>query len=134
VKSDWTTDTAAVPWSRVEAVANSDKEFRMGLRDSRGTIALVARHAQPDWPTNGREYAFGPSPEPVDGVTIAFRKLPDGSGEARVADGTETITFRAPIPPDLSDGLLVAAAWNKGTVALYLNGDKADQATLAAET
>jgi hypothetical protein len=106
----------------------------MGLRDHRGTTALVARHEDPDWPTNDREYAFGPSPEPVDGVTIAFRKFPDGSGEARVADGAEAVTFRAPIPPDLADGLLVAAAWNKGTVALYLNGDKADQATLAAET
>jgi hypothetical protein len=105
----------------------------MGLRDTRGTVALVARHAHADWPTNDRGYDFGPSAEPVDGVTIAFRKHPDGSGETRVADGVAAITFRCPIPPALPDGLVVAAVWNRGTVALYLNGDKADQATVAAE-
>ena len=104
----------------------------MGLRDTRGTIALVARHADADWPTNDRGYAFGPSPEPVDGVTIAFQKHPDGSGETRVTDGVEAVTFTGPIPPVVPPGLLVAATWNRGTVTLYLNGDKTDQATLAS--
>jgi hypothetical protein len=105
----------------------------MGLRDTRGTIALVARHADADWPTNDRGYTFGPSPEPVDGVTIAFHKHPGGSGEVRVTDSIETVAFQCPIPAALPDGLLVAATWNRGTVALYLNGDKADQATLDSE-
>ncbi len=102
----------------------------MSLATASGRFTFTSSAPAPNWATDGQYYEFGPSPASPEGVRVAATKHPDGSLEVRVEDGVEDVTFRQPLPP-LPAGLLIGVNWNVGTITLFVNGTRADSATLS---
>jgi hypothetical protein len=103
----------------------------MSLTTASGRFTFASLPPAANWATDGRVYEFGPSPLSPEGVQVAATKHPDGSLEVRVADGAGVVTFRRPLPP-LPIGLLIGVNWDAGTVTLFVNGTRADAATVPA--
>jgi hypothetical protein len=96
-----------------------------------GIISAWLRSAAAGWANDDRGHDLGSAA--VGDLIVKAVKEASGAVVIEV-DGPlgRTFTFRRPLPPCDSRGLLVAVAWNQSAVHLYLNGKRAEQRRVMA--